>query len=136
MIPLSILNIIAKISLPAFIYDTESAAGRIKIVQQFLDEYYYPVKTCPVEKILETGLAAGIGFDLCSSGDLDLVMELFSPSTRLSFTSAHTDVPLLDRLVNVGAKFDADSVAQAMAWQQSGGRQCGLRICASDSSSP
>ncbi len=136
MIPLSILNIIAKISLPAFIYDTGSAAGRIKTVQQFLDEYYYPVKTCPVEKILETGFVAGIGFDLCSSGDLDLVMELFSPSTRLSFTSAHTDAPLLDRLVNVGAKFDADSVAQAMAWQQAGGRQCGLRICVADSSSP
>jgi diaminopimelate decarboxylase len=39
-------------------------------------------------------------------------------------------------LLQTKVVFDADSVAQAMSWKDTGGKECGLRICVADTSSP
>ncbi len=130
MLPRAVLQAIARIPLPGFVYDGAAARQRAAMAASVVDRCFFPIKACPEPDVVRAALAAGSGLDLCSEGDLEIASTVACPGERWKFSSARADDTLLRRLCEAGAILDADSVEQALRWAACGGTVCGLRITA------
>ncbi|HWH67847.1 MAG TPA: hypothetical protein VNT26_00560 [Candidatus Sulfotelmatobacter sp.] len=130
VIPDAVLQAILRAKLPCYVYDGAAVNQRAALAASLLDGLFFPIKACPEPDIVRAALAAGVGLDLCSEGDAQIASAVGCPGHRWKFTAAHADDTLLRRLCAAGARFDADSLEQALRWGTCGGLACGLRITA------
>jgi diaminopimelate decarboxylase len=128
VLPSPVLQAILQANLPCYVYDTSVVRQRAASAASLLDRLFFPIKACPELEVVRAAIAAGCGLDLCSEGDAQIASAAGCPGHRWSFTAAHADRPLLQRLLAAGAVMDADSIEQALGWHSCGGSACGLRV--------
>ena len=130
MIPEEVFQAIVRAKLPCYVYDAAALTHRARLAASLTDGLFFPIKACPEPGILSAVLKTECGLDLCSSGDAQIAAAVGCPGARWKFTSPHADDTLLRTLCAAGARFDADSLEQALRWASCGGKTCGLRLTA------
>lgn len=118
---------------PVYVFDLDTVAKRIQRLQQAFPAHscdlFYSIKANPNREIMRLVLEAGIGVDICSSGDLSWALHCGFAPERISFTGVALTDDLIKTLQKSGVHTNLDSASECSRWfSKKGSCPVGLRV--------
>lgn len=134
MLGSEVVEAVAESVLPALLFNLDRLSDRVQSVVDNFDGYNFPIKANPLPEIVMTAVKAGAAVDVCSPGELHLVLDLGIDPRRICYTGVAIPDTYLAKLAELGCQVHLDHADDLQRWAAlPGSREVGLRLQAAHS---
>lgn len=114
-------RIAEEIGTPAFIIDMDHVQRRLSRIKTAFPEaecdIFYSIKANPNHDIIKLAVAANLGVDICSTGDLWLAEHCGVPAGQITCTGVALTDDFIKILVEKGIQTNLDSFSELKRWK-------------------